>query len=157
MADPAIELLGIYWLNITDDRLREQLSILYPFDVDGVDHATAERQVREQLEAVVLIEVFVRNRDERFDVGDFAQAPPGLPTGSHQVAWAEAYMGADGTSLVVDRWSEAPTDRDLRIAFFIHSWDPSLPLQSSYGEIRCPVPQRMPDRLERLVPYEPVD
>jgi hypothetical protein len=32
-------------------------------------------------------------------------------------------------------------------------WDSSKPLGSSYGDIWCPVPVPMPDRLERLVPY----
>ncbi|MFZ1103453.1 MAG: hypothetical protein WAN86_11540, partial [Hyphomicrobiaceae bacterium] len=89
--------------------------------------------------------------------GEFAQAAIGVSRGNWQVAWAEAYLSPDGASLAVQRWSPAPAAGDLRIAFFIHFWDPTLPLQSSYGEIACPQPQPMPDRLERLVPFVFVD
>jgi hypothetical protein len=157
MRDPTIQVLGVYRLNVTDELVREQHSILYP-DSLGVSRAISERQIREQLESVVLIEALVLDRNSRFDVGDFTQAQVGVPRDSWQVAWAEAYLSFDGTSLAVNRWSPAPTSGDLRIAFFIHGWNPASPLLSSYGEVTsCPQPQPMPDRLAQLVPFEPVD
>jgi hypothetical protein len=157
MGEPTVRVLGIYRLNVTDELFREQLSILYPDDRGGVSRAISERQIREQLGSVVLVEAHILNRDRRFDVSDFTQARIGVPRDSWQVAWAEAYLSLDGTSLSVERWSPTPESGDIRIAFFIHGWDPSSPLHSSYGAIICPQPQPMPDRLERLVPFEPVD
>lgn len=157
MGDPVIEVLGVFRLNVTDELFREQLSILYPDDAPGIDRVAAARDVRKQLECVVLIEVLVRNRDDRFDAGDFAQPRDGVPRSDWQVAWAEAYLSPSGESLAVERWSPPPESGDLRVAFFLHYWDPTRPLLTTYGDIICPPPQAMPERLARLVPYEPVD
>jgi hypothetical protein len=156
MGGPTIKVLGIYRLNVTDELFREQHSILYP-DSLGVSRAISEPQIREQLDSVVLVEALVLSRDSRFDVSEFTQEQAGVPRDRWQVAWAEAYLSLDGASLDVERGSPALTSSDLRIAFFIHRWDPNSPLLSSYGEIECPQPQPMPDRLARLVPFEPVD
>jgi hypothetical protein len=156
MGEPTIKVLGIYRLDVTDELFREQHSILYP-DSLGVSRAISELEIRQQLESVVLVEALVLDRDSQFDVDDFTQAQLDTPRERWQVAWAEAYLSHDGTCLAVERWSPAPESGDLRIAFFIHCWDPTLPLLSSYGEIDCPQPQPMPDRLAQLVPFEPVD
>ena len=99
----------------------------------------------------------VSNRDTQFNVGDFLQRRVGVSRENWQVAWAEAYLTLDGTSLAVERWDPMPESNDLRIAFFLHNWDSSRPLASSYGDIVCPAPAAMPERLEKLVPYEVVD
>jgi hypothetical protein len=123
----------------------------------GVSRAISEPQIREQLESVVLVEVLVLDRHSRFDVSDFTQVQVSVPRDRWQVAWGETYLSPDGTCLAVDRWSPAPESGDLRIAFFVHGWDATSPLLSSYGEVSCPKPRPMTDRLARLVPFEPVD
>jgi hypothetical protein len=45
----------------------------------------------------------------------------------------------------------------LRFAFFMHYWDPHLPLLWKHGEIPCPQPEPMPSRLGRLMPYRSCD
>jgi hypothetical protein len=157
MAQPRIEVLGVYPLPVTDKLFRQQFDILYGLPMTPTERAGAELHCREQLESVVLIEAIVRNRDQRFRVSDFAQARAGLPNDRWQVAWAEAYLTVDGESLVVERWSDLPETDPLRVAFFIHFWDSAEPLQTSYGELPCPAPRPMPERLQRLVPFEPVD
>jgi hypothetical protein len=156
MTDPIVKVLGVYRLNVTAELFAKQLSILHPNDA-GVSRAEAERQIREQLCSVVLIEAVVVNRDQHFDASDFTQAQIGLPSNRWQAAWAEAYLSPDGTALAAKRWSPAPAYGDLRIAFFFHYWNETVPLQTSYGEIMCPAPQPMPSRLERLVPFISVD
>jgi len=155
MTQPRIDILGVYRLEITDELLRGQMDILYGSQPNRP--AEAERQCREQLESVVLVEALVSNRDERFDVGDFTQSNPNMPRENWQAPWAEAYLAPDGESLLVERWSVAPADDPLRMAFFIHYWNTDRPLQTSYGDVQCSRPQPMPERLKRLVPYEPVD
>jgi hypothetical protein len=157
VAQPKVEVLGVYRLPAAEDLFREQFDILYGYPMSAGERRNAEQQCREQLESVVLVEAVVSNRDRRFRVGDFAQAQAGQPKENWQVAWAEAFLTEDGESLSVARWSDAPPDDPLRVAFFIHYWDPAQPLQSSYGAVQCPAPQPMPERLSRLVPYEPVD
>jgi hypothetical protein len=120
------------------------------------ERAQAERQCREQLSSIVLVEAIVRNRDDRFDIGQFTQPQDGVPQQNWQVPWAEAYLTPDGQALAVDRWSDPPASGNLRVAFFMHLWQPDKPLRSSYGEVTCPAVQKMPERLAQLVPYEPV-
>lgn len=157
MAQATVEVLGVYSITVTDDLLREQTDILYGADPPGDKRHDAERQCREQLESTVLVEVLVRNRDERFNVGDFSQPQEGVPRDNWRVAWAEAYLSEDGEKLLVERWADAPKADSFRIAFFIHCWNPAASLLTSYGEVRCPAVMRMPERLQKLVPYEPVD
>jgi hypothetical protein len=154
MTEPTIKVLGVYRLNVTDELVREQQSILHGENDRVASCETLERQIREQLNSVVLLEALVLHRDEHFDMGDFTQPQIGIPRDRWQAPWAESYLSLDGTSLVVGRWS-TPTPA-VRVAFFMHFWDPTAPLQSSYGEVVCPLPQQMSDRL-CLVPFEPVD
>jgi len=157
MAEPTIEVLGVYRLRVTEDMFREQFCTLYGRDPSPSKPGEEERNCRECMESAVLIELLVKNRDGRFDAGDFAQRPEGLAKSDWQVAWAEAFLSADGAELIVERLGETPPAGDLRIAFYLHFWDPDEPLWSSYGQVMCPEPIAMPERLERLVPYELLD
>ena len=157
MSEPEVNVLGVYRLIVTDDLVSEQQSILYPDATLGEARLAAELQIREQLGSVVLIEAVVRQRDTRFDIAHFVQPREDQPRDSWQCAWAEAFLSPDGQSLAAERWSPTPDSGDLRIAFFLHGYDPTRPLRTSYGDIVCPPPQAMPERLARLVPFEPVD
>jgi hypothetical protein len=157
MAQPTIEVLGVYSLPVTDELLQEQTDILHGSDISGDERRNAERQCREQLESTVLVEVLVRGRDKRFDVGGFSQPQDGVPRENWQAAWAEAYLSEDGQSLLVERWGSPPKVDSFRVAFFIHCWIAAKPLLTSYGEVACPAVKKMPERLRKLVPYEPVD
>lgn len=157
MGKPFIEVLGVYRLPLTEELFQEQFKILYDYPMTPAERAQAERRCRDQLSSVVLIEVLVHNRDHRFDVGHFTQPQDGVPESNWQAAYAEAFLTLDGEAYVEDRWSGPPDSGDLRIAFFMHYWQPDKPLRTSYGDVPCPPVQEMPARLARLVPYEPVD
>jgi hypothetical protein len=157
MAQPTIEVLGVYSVPVTEELVREQTDILHGEDIGGTERRDAEREIREQLESTVLVEVFVRNRSEQFDVGDFSQPQGGLPRHNWQVAWAEAYLSDDGEKLLVERWAESPKANSFRLAFFIHYWNPAAKLLTSYGELTCPPVAQIPERLQKLVPYELLD
>src|SRR4029079_10279904 len=92
MAQPAIEVLGVYSIPVTEDLVREQTDILHGAGGSDSGRRNAEHEYRQQLESTVLVEVFVRNRDEGFDVGDFTQPDDDVPRNNWQVAWAEAYL-----------------------------------------------------------------
>jgi hypothetical protein len=157
MARPTIEVLGVYSLSVSDELVREQTDALYGADLAVDERRKAERRCREQLESTVLVEALVRGRDERFDVGHFTQPQDGVPRENWQAPWAEAFLSEDGERLLVDRWGPPPGAGDFRVAFFMHWWIPEAPLLTSYGEARCPAVQPMPDRLQTLVPYVPLD
>ena len=156
MAGPVIEVLGVYRLRVTQELVDEQRELLYP-SLSGEQRAAAEAKVRAQLEAAVLIELLVRHRDMRFTADDFTQRLDGVPRKNWQAAWAEAFLSPDGTELAVERWGDMPKAGDLRIAFFMHFWNADTPLASSYGDIPCPAPAPMLERLKTLVPYFAVD
>jgi hypothetical protein len=157
MPQPSIEVVGVYRLPVTDDLLRDQIEILYGSHMSDQDRLSAMRECQDQLSSIVLVEALVKNRDGRFNVSDFTQPIDGSPREDWQAAWAEAYLDPDGESLMVERLTEPPTTEIFRVAFFLHYWQPLTPLNSSYGQLNCPAVEDMPDRLTRLVPYEPVD
>ncbi len=149
--------MGVYRLAVTDDLVKEQTDLIFPGKLGGRPRERAEQRSREQLASVVLIEVIVRHCDESYSVGDFTQPLKGKSRSSWQVAWAETYLTEDGTARLQARWPDPPAKKDFRVAFFMHFWNPALPLRSSYGELKCPAVKEMPERLTGLVRYEPVD
>jgi len=150
LANPEVNVLGVYRIEVTDELVLEQTEILYG-DRRGSAREQCERDCREQLYSTVLVEVIVQGRDSRFRIADFGQAH------MDQVAWAEAFLNLDGESLAVERWGDCPDIDPIRIAFFIHFWDPKEPLRTSYGPITCTEPRPMPARLAQLVPYVLLD
>ena len=156
-SQPMVEILGVYRLPVTEELLQEQVTILYGSLDSQKDRAQAEEQCREQLSSTVLIEVIVHGRNSKFNVGDFTQPIKGQPKSDWQAAYAEAYLTPNGEALIVERWSDPPGTGDLRIALFMHFWEPNTPLRTSYGDTKCPAPTAMPERLKLLVPYEPID
>ena len=160
MPKPSVEVLGVYRVRATDELIRERIEYSYPADQKATveDRIKAEQESREFLESVALIEALIHNRDKRFKVGDFTQrVGPGPTRDNWQVAWAEAYLTPDGEALAAERWGRDVPAGDLRVAFFLHFWDSSRSLATSYGDVSCPPVTAMPERLERLVPYENVD
>jgi hypothetical protein len=157
MPGPTIQVLGVYALPVTKELLREQTDLLYGATLTGEARQQAERKCREQLLSTVLVEALVQDRDDRFQCSDFCQPLAEVEEGRWQVAWAEGYLSLDGESRLEARWPDPPEAKDFRVAFFIHYWEDNEPLLSSYGELRCPAIREMPERLQRLVPYEPVD
>ncbi len=160
--DPTIKVMGVYALPLNEQTLKEQTDILYGANLKGTARREAERRCRKQLASTVLIEALVQNRDDRFSVRDFCQPKVGVPPDRWQVAWASACLSVDGKSRlepvrVESVWPDLPADKNFRVAFFIHFWDPKSPLLTSYGEIEFPAVAEMPERLRRLAPYELLD
>jgi len=70
---PRIEVVGVYRLDVPEDLFREQFDILYGDPMSDEERVEAEKQCREQLSSVVLIELLVENRDASFSISDFSQ------------------------------------------------------------------------------------
>ena len=157
MTQPRIEVLGAYRLEVTKPLIKQQFGELYNYEMPEEQVKEALRQCIQQLHSVVLLEVLVESRDARFQCDDFTQQLDDVPRDSWQAPWAEAYLTADGESLLADRWGPPPSVDTFRIAFFLHYFQPDRPLLSSYGQLECPPVLDMPPRLTRLVPFIPVD
>jgi hypothetical protein len=148
---PRIEVIGAYRVEVDDDLIGRAFEIKYGgLDLSESESGERRDEVIEELSGLVLIELLVHGRDDRFDVGDFGQSA------TEQVAYDEAFLSADGTA-VVAHVIDPPAMEPLRVAFFLHSFDPSEPLETSYGTFEVPALQAMPERLLKLRPYEPVD
>jgi hypothetical protein len=154
MSTPKIEILGTYRLSVTEALIQRKLSLHYGTE-DG--DVIARQAATDELNSIVLIELLVLNRDERFSVDHFLHEQPNLQAAHAQAAWLEVFLVPDGSSIVPTKLREVPTNTDLRLAFFVHFWDSNVPLQTTYGPIICPQVEAMPERLARLVPYESPD
>ncbi len=155
MTRPRIDVLGVYKLPVTDDLVSEQCDILY-VPASDEDRATGIAETRKLLNSVVLVEALVRDRDKRYDVADFTQPYDNLHRSNWPAAYSEVYLSLDGESVIEITWP-TPPEGDLRVAFYLHDWDPTKPLYSSYGEVQCPPVKEMPERLQQLAPFEPFE
>jgi hypothetical protein len=177
---PRIEILGVYSPSADHERY-EQVVAAYaascdpanlpprlreefirngrdvePLSPEGLKDA--EFPIRFALSDAVYIEATILNVDQHFDAGQFTQADPNVPKERWQVAWNETYLSLDGETVLSGYpYNKAPKDSTLRVVFVIHCWNEQLPLGSSYGDITCPSPKPLPERLWRLAPYEMVD
>jgi hypothetical protein len=149
MAKPKIQIVGVYKIEITDKVFQQAMDIKYGgMKLSRRERKRAEKNVRDELSSVVLFEVLVEQADAQFDVGDFGQP------GSDQAAYDEAYLSPDGTSVV--SWFGVPDMDPLRIVFFLHFFDSTKPLATSYGEVGIPATTDIPERLRSVISYEPV-
>lgn len=150
MPNPTIEVVGAYRVEVTDALVATAMELKYEgAQLSERDRLEAERHMNEELKGAVLLELIVRDRDASFDVGDFGQAT------SDQAPYDEVFLSEDGTSVISSGY-DVPSVEPLRIAFFLHYYDPDVALKSTYGTIEAPATQPMPQRLANLVPYEPV-
>ena len=155
MLTPTIEVLGVYRLPVTDELVQRDFEIRWESSEPGFDRAEAIRQCRKELESVVLVELVVRNPDQRFRIEDFTQTNETIPPSEWQAPWEEAYLSVDGLShLGKSRRSKPVNVETVRVAFYMHFWSSDTPLSTSYGSVACPSPQSMPQRLLHLAPYE---
>ena len=155
--DPDIDIVGIYRLNVTPKLIAAQFDELYGYEMTDAQSQQAKRECTKQLKSVVLIETIIKNPDKRFSVRDFTQRQYGIPRDSWQAAYAETFLSLDGESVIKTRFGELPKIDCYRCAFFLHFFQDKAPLQTSYGDVECPATEPMPDRLERLAPFLPVD
>lgn len=107
---------------------------------------------------VHLVELIVNYPPPQVDVGTFCQSDDSLPRSSWQTAYDEHYLDDAGTSIIGNAFeNHRLPGTSTRIVFFLHDIDFSKPLLWQNGEIMLSSPVAMPDRLAKLIAYEPVD
>jgi hypothetical protein len=151
-AEARIRIIGAHRLEVSASLFETVLYARYG-DLDGTaeEQTRAEQLTRAELDRTVLFEVSVENRDDRFSVDHFGQS------GSDQAAYMERYLSPDGLK-VIGKWSQynVPSVEPLRMIFYLHFVDPSLPLRTSYGDHAIPALTPMPLHLRLLAGYDPV-
>jgi hypothetical protein len=156
--EPRVTVLGVHPLNVTAELLEAQIGTTWSADEDPPERrADAERRARGQLEGAVLVEIRIDAppADPKFfdrithDSGDV----------SPQAPWLETLLTADGSGVLPERVSDTLRAglASLRIAFYLHYFDAAVPLVTPFGDVRLLPPSPMPERLQRLVPYQIVD
>src|SRR5262249_11970226 len=86
-----------------------------------------------------VVEIVLRNRDERFDFGTITQEVPGLSSREWQTPWDERVLSED--------------ESGIRDAFFFHGLRLDKPLLTPFGEVQLPQPAPLPPHLKG-VKYE---
>ena len=138
----ALEILGVYRPFVTAALFEAQKKLYEDED-----------ETRLHFDRLVLIEAIVHgSRDLKGD--DFCQETPDYGT---QSSYGEALLSSDGDQVIVREKGCICGTPPLRCAFYLHFYDHQSPLRWTHGEILCPPPREMPERLQRLVPYSPVD
>jgi hypothetical protein len=147
-----VEIIGVHPIEVTDELVQEAFEVKYGYLEDPDD---ALQLAREEVESVVLIEALVKDRDDRFDVAHFGQSQGDKLAANDQVAYDEIFLSDDGTSVIARGQREVGAG-DLRIAFFLHFYQDTRPLLTSYGSVPLPPKTPMPQRLSAITKYEPV-
>ena|SRR5690349_19617682 len=143
MPTPRIAVLGVYRPDIPARVYKQQLK------VTGSDEKT-EAHFRD----LVLIEAVVEQIDGRFKMGDLGQPYTRGDYKDHfQCAYDEALLSSDGKIVIERSMNCVKGSGPLRFAFYLHFYDASRPLESSYGQTQCPPVEPVPKRLKHLVPY----
>lgn len=151
--EPSIECLGVYVVPCDDAPWREDLDNSYRV-LGLLDETEAYRK---RVISIVLVEVVVSGAGPSFDVGQFAQTmDKDEDERSMQVAYDEALLSPDGQAVMKQSLDCANGLSEGRLCFFLHYYDPTRPIQWSFGEFTCPEPLPMTERLARLVPYQPI-
>jgi hypothetical protein len=99
------------------------------------------------------------------NVDEFRQEDPGVRPENWQVAYDDRFLDGEGTSFISERWATSwrPLDPAAaeparsRLIFFIHFLRFDRPLGTPYGLVDLPPPSSMPERLARILAYEPPD
>ncbi len=182
MTAPRIQVIGVYSPTVDLARyetfVREQVARQNPINCSDELKAFLKRVGREaeivalspeeleerreyfeqEFAGVAQIEVLVEYPDASFSIADFVQVNPAVPESRWQVAWNEHFLTPDGLQLLGEyRFNELPTETSYRIVFFIHFWDHSLGLTSSFGPLSLVPISAIPERLWQLAPFELVD
>jgi hypothetical protein len=152
VSTPAVRIIGAHVLEPSEELVRSAVALKYPnTEIKWWKRAGIRDAVKAELSLVALIEIEIVGVDERFQIADFRQMD------SDQVAYDEVFLSPDGERVVSQGFDGILSGRDLRMGFFLHHFDWTQPLLTSYGPVRVPGPSPMPERLARLMPYDPVD
>ena len=152
MSKPNIKGLAVYKIKLTTELLEEGMEAKYGgLNLSDKQREWAKRKVIEEITSAVLIELLVTSPDDRFNLSDVHQPS------SDQTAYDEVYLSEDGQSVIPTRYSKVPKGEFIRVGFYLHNFDPDKPLVTSYGVIELPPVQDMPEYLQKLIPYRPVD
>ena len=116
-----------------------------------------EDQCRHHFSSVVLVEAVAETRGGTVDLDSVTQTNTTYQGVGSQAPWDEGLLSPDGESVLARTMNCVKGEGAVRFAFYMHFWDSRRPLTWKQGDIQCPQPEPMPDRLKKLMPYRPCD
>jgi len=91
------------------------------------------------------------------DWGQITQSVASIPYANFQVPWLPHSLSLEGTSFEeLDAIENQAINGDLRLAFFFHFLNISMPLETPFGLLSLPPETPLPLRL-RDIQFRPVD
>jgi hypothetical protein len=98
-----------------------------------------------------LVEAVITGASVQPDFGQVTQ-PSAAEQADWQVAYGEALVSPDGTSIVADLFAMKVENWpfEARVTFWFHHLDVDRPLTTPFGEATVPAPTERPDRLAML-------
>jgi hypothetical protein len=106
---------------------------------------------------VKLIEMVVDCPPSQIDVGKITQPEEGIKESDWQAAYDEYYLNESGME-VVGRFDNVPIDTPTtHLTFFLYFVNFDKPLSTQFGGIQLPEESPMPERLRKIIKFEPVD
>lgn len=151
-----VTIIGLHPLDYTDEQIDQRTTHhfgLVALNPDKETREFADFVTRQSLRSTVLVEMLIRGRDRTMYMGDFGQSSGDFIGPNDPVAYEEAFLSLDGSQRVADYLDQVRGD-DVRVAFYLHNYQPGLPILTSYGPVQPPLMTAMPDRLKRLAPYK---
>ena len=111
-----------------------------------------EDQIRSTMEGLCLIEILVSD-GAGVAILEISQSRPLIP--ESQVPYDEHWLDSAGEVVLATSSEDQPTTRPVRLAFYLHLVDPERPLFGPWGSLRLAPPSPIPERLSRLMQYDP--
>lgn len=109
---------------------------------------------------VHLMEIVVKDSNQKLDLSEITQEIPGQPKEYWQVPWDEKLLNQTGDAIIADYFSLKNEPGlwigNLRLVFFFHYLDLSKPLMTPFDSIKLPKEDPIPKRLSQIN-YEPPD
>jgi hypothetical protein len=150
LTQPELKLTGVYRVRPTKELFENAMESKYGgIELLEKQRVVAEKAVKDELSSIVLIDIVINNPDKSFSMMEFRQ--PELD----QAVYDEAYLSSDGKSIISRK--KQPSGNTKRAAFFLHYFDISKPLLTSFGSVVIQKIDEMPKYLEVIMPYRPVD
>ena len=107
---------------------------------------------------IYLLEVQINQPPSEVDLSLFYQKDDSLPESDWQTAYDEQYLSSDGTSVIGDGFDSAVIPGDTtRVAFFMFLEDLSSPLTTPYGDFPISNVRELPERLSKIIVFDPLD
>ena len=159
---PRIEVLGVHPVPISDEIRNRVWTERYGIPQLPEPHRSAAvANLEGELGSIFLLEVAVHQPREPFDPGKFREFCPSLPEANQQVAYMDVLLTPDCSRSLMsvdDAFRVVPEllDRTMRLAFFLHFFDPARPLETPWGQVALPAATPVPNRLA-FMQYVPVD